>query len=80
MITSAPQIREYLEMGGPLAGISEEGWGDMATSFDDVKRTCWKGYFHRLSKSTYSAVSEDEVKAMDFWPWLAAVVTTWPAE
>jgi len=35
-------IRQYPEIGGALAGISEEGWGDMATRFDDVKRAFWR--------------------------------------
>ena len=38
MIASAPQFRQYSEMGGPQTEISEEVWGDMATSFDVVKR------------------------------------------
>ena len=39
MIASAPQFRQYPEMGGPLTVISSV-WGDMATSFGDVKRVC----------------------------------------
>ena len=40
MIASAPQFRQCPEMGGPLTEISEEGWGDMATSYGDVKNAC----------------------------------------
>ena len=35
MIAPFPQLRQYPEMGGPLARTSEEG--DMATRFGDLK-------------------------------------------
>ena len=50
MIAPAPQFRQYPKMGGPLTEISEESWGDMAISFDDVKRARGRFRFQRLSK------------------------------
>ena len=48
MIAFAPRFRQYLEMGGPLVRISEEG--EMATRCDDVKRTCCRCKLQRLKK------------------------------